>query len=335
MMFAGAKPRVSAIGLLCAAALVLTASLPARAVDQPPKVAAVFGTPVEEPWVQQIHSALLRASEESDIHYQWSDQVKPDALEATLRGYAEQGSDLIVADSFAAEELARRVAKDFPTTSFLLGSGGGPAAPNVSVFDNWLHEPAYLAGLLAGGLTKSGRVGVVAAMPIAEVNRLANAFCHGAREANPVVDCQTSFIGSFYDPKGAEAAAKAQIDAGADVIFAERMGAIDGAAERGVAAIGHLADQASLAPDSVVTSVIWDWAPTLAYVLAEVETGTLASDDLGRFSLMRHGGAELAPYGRWVDRLPEDLKQLVDSRRQEILDGTFRVLIDESAPRSD
>lgn len=298
------------------------------------KVAAVFGTPVEEPWVERIHSALLRASGPSGILYRWSDDVAPDAVGPTLRHYAQQGYDLIVADSFSAEAPAREVAADFPQTAFLLGSGGGPTVPNVSVFDNWIHEPAYLADMIAGKLTQSDRVGVVAAIPIPEVNRLANAFCHGAREVNPGVRCQTSFIDAFFDPDRAKAAAAAQIEDGVDVIYAERLGAIEAAAERGIAVIGNLADQAASARDAVVASVVWDFAPTLLHALQGVEAGTLAPEDLGRFSLMRHGGAMLA-YGPRADTLPEDVATLVANRRQAILEGRFRVIVDESNPRSD
>jgi basic membrane lipoprotein Med (substrate-binding protein (PBP1-ABC) superfamily) len=90
-----------------------------------------------------------------------------------------------------------------------------------------------------------------------------------------------------------------------------------------------------LAPDTVVTSVVWDVAPTLQYTLERIEAGTLVSEDLGRFSLMRHGGAALASYGAWADKLPEDLMRLVAERRQAILDGRVRVIIDESDPRTD
>jgi basic membrane lipoprotein Med (substrate-binding protein (PBP1-ABC) superfamily) len=127
----------------------------------------------------------------------------------------------------------------------------------------------------------------------------------------------------------------AQIEDGIDVIYAERLAAIEAAAERGIAAIGNLADQAPSAPDTVVTSVVWDFAPTLRYAQDGIEAGTFVAEDLGRFSLMRHGGAALAAYGPWEDKLPEDLMRLVAERGQAILDGRFRVVIDESDSRAD
>ena len=89
------------------------------------------------------------------------------------------GYELVLGDAFAAERESRRTAKEFPKIAFLFGSGAGPAEPNFGVFDNWIHEPAYLSGLIAGKMSKSGTIGAVAAMGIPEVNRLVNAFFIG------------------------------------------------------------------------------------------------------------------------------------------------------------
>jgi basic membrane protein A and related proteins len=299
------------------------------------RVAAVFETPIEEPWVNQIHVALQKAEEELGIEYTWSESVKSADFARVMREYAEDGYDLIMGDSFGAERIARRVARDYPDTAFTFGSGIGPAEPNFAVFDNWIHEPAYLAGMIAGRLTENNTVGAVAAMTIPEVNRLCNAFCAGAKEVNPEVKCKFSFIGSFFDPPKAKEAALAQIDQGVDVIYAERFGVIEAAAERGIPAIGNMSDQWELDPETVVTSVVWDMWPTVKQVVNVVEAGVFTSQDFGQFSYMSKGGSFLAPYHEWEDRLPDDIKAMVEERSQEILDGTFRVPIDESAPRSE
>ncbi|HSH43148.1 MAG TPA: BMP family protein [Arenicellales bacterium] len=299
------------------------------------RVAAVFETPIEEPWVNQIHVALQKAEEELGIEYTWSESVKSADFARVMREYAEGGYDLIMGDSFGAERIARRVARDYPDTAFAFGSGIGPAEPNFAVFDNWIHEPAYLAGMIAGKLTENNTVGAVAAMTIPEVNRLCNAFCAGAKEVNSDVKCKFSFIGSFFDPPKAKEAALAQIDQGVDVIYAERFGVIEAAAEKGVPAIGNMSDQWQLAPETVVTSVVWDMWPTVEHIINVVKAGVFTAQDFGQFSYMSKGGSFLAPYHEWEDKLPEDVKTMVDERRQEILDGTFRVPIEESAPKSE
>ncbi len=299
------------------------------------KVAAVFETPIEEPWVNQIHVALLQAKKEMGIEYTWSESVKSADFARVMREYAENGYKLITGDSFGAERIARRVARDYPDVSFVFGSGIGPAEPNFGVFDNWIHEPAYLSGMIAGKMTKSNVLGVVAAMPIPEVNRLSNAFCNGAKEVNNKVRCKFSFIGSFFDPPKAKEAALAQIEAGADVLYAERFGVIEACAEKGALAISNMSDQASLGPNTVITGPVWDMWPTIKHVVTLVKAGVPTAQDFGGFSFMGKGGSYLAPYHKWDNKLPADVKSMVEKRKQEILDGTHRVDVDESTPHSD
>src|SRR5438093_807735 len=91
-----------------------------------------------------------------------------------------------------------------------------PAAGNLlKVFGNSIHEPSYLSGLIAGKLTKSNKIGVVAAMPIPEVNRIVNGFIQGAKETNPNSEVRVSYINSFFDPAAAKEAALAHVAAGA------------------------------------------------------------------------------------------------------------------------
>ena len=311
------------------------AASPADAQNKKIKVAAVFETPIEEPWVNQIHVALLKAKQELGVDYQWSESVKSADFGRVMREYAEKGYDLIMGDAFGAEQIARRVAREYPKVAFVFGSGLGPAEPNFGVFDNWIHEPAYLSGMIAGQMTKSNKVGVVAAMPIPEVNRLANAFCAGAKEVNKNATCKFSFIGSFFDPPKAKEAALAQLESGVDVIYAERFGVIEAAQQKGALAISNMSDQASLAPDTVVTGPIWDMWPTVKQVIKLVQAGAFTAQDFGGFSYMGKGGAYVAPYGKFDQKLPAQVKDTIAKRQQEILDGNFRVDVNEAVPQSD
>ena len=159
-----------------------------------------------------------------------------------MREYAEKGNTFIVGESFAVEAAARKVAKDYPKVSFLMGSSGKPQAPNFSVFDNYIQESAYLTGMVAGGMTKTNKIGMVGGYPIPEVNRLMHAFMAGAKETNPKVDFYVTFIGSWFDPPKAKEAAFAMIEKGADVMYAERFGVSDAAKEKGKLAIGNVID---------------------------------------------------------------------------------------------
>jgi basic membrane protein A len=302
---------------------------------EPLKVAAIFSTPIEEPWVNQIHVALQRAQKELGIDYKWAENVQSSDYQRVLRQFARDGYGLITGDAFAAEDVARRVAKEFPDVAFVFGSGQGPAEPNFSVYDNWIHEPAYLSGLIAGKMTKSNVVGSVAAMDIPEVDRLVNAFCSGAKDVNPKVKCKVTFIGSFFDPPKAKEAALAQIGAGVDAIYAERFGVIEAAKEKGIIAFSNMSDQSSLAPETVITGPVWDMWPTIKAAIKQVQAGVYTAQDFGSFSLMAKGGASLAPLHDWDKKLPAGVKDAVLAKQKDIIEGSLRVNVDESTPRSE
>jgi basic membrane protein A len=227
------------------------------------------------------------------------------------------------------------VAKDYPKIAFAFGSEFGPVAPNYSVFDNWIHEPAYLCGVIAGRMTKSNVLGVVAAIPIGEVNRLVNAFKAGALKVNPKVKVKISYIGGWFDPPKAKEAAIAQIEAGADLIYAERFGVFEACKEKKILAFGNMSDQNALAPEVVITGPVWDMFPTIKFCIEMVKKRAWVSMDLGEWSMMAKGGSRLAPFHGLDKKLPEAVMNEVKDLEKKILSGTFRVPIDEQPPVSD
>jgi basic membrane lipoprotein Med (substrate-binding protein (PBP1-ABC) superfamily) len=305
--------------------------------SEKPLFYGAFATPIEEPWDGVIHQALQKAEDEGKIVYEHQDSIGYSGdMERVLRQIAEEKKPAaIFGDAFGNEEAVRRVAKDFPEIAFVFGSGGGPAEPNFAVFDNWIHEPAYLCGMLAGGLTQSNTIGVVGAMPVPEVNRIVNAFKAGVKEINPDAKVTVSFINSWYDPAAAKEAALAQIGTGADVLFAERFGVIEAAASKGLFAFGNMSDQNSLAPEYVISGPVWNMTPTVEYVINQVIAGTFTSQDLKDFSMVAKGGATLAPFHGLESKIPAELLAKVQERESQIKSGIFRVDVDESAPTSD
>ena len=325
---------VRAFLFACAVASILgTFACCTGPIDEPMRVVAVFGTPIEEPWVSVIHEALVRAETELGISYEYADNVHPVEFEKAVRSYAEQDYDIIVGDAFAAEDAVRRIAPDYPDIAFVFGSGQGPAEPNLSVFDNWTHEPAYLAGMLAGHITTSNKIGAVGGFPVPEVNRLLNAFEAGAREVNPQADLRVTFIESWFDEDAAKKAATALIAQGADIVYGERAGVIEACKQAGIPAIGSLQDQHHPAHETVVTSVLWDMWPTIEHAVSRVRDNTYSAEDYGAWSTMPKGGASLAPIrAPWDGLLDAEILAKVEDRRKAILGGTFRVPVVESAP---
>lgn len=298
------------------------------------KVAAIYTVPVEQQWVSRIDKALKAAVARGEIEYVFSEKVANADYERVMREYAEKGHTLIVGESFAVEAAARKVAKDYPKVSFLMGSSGKPQAPNFAVFDNYIQEPAYLTGMIAGGMTKTNKIGMVGGFAIPEVNRLMNAFMMGAKEVNPKVEFSVSFINSWFDPPKAKEAAFAMIDKGADVMYAERFGVSDAAKEKGKLAIGNVIDTQAQYPDTVVASALWHFEPAAERAIKLVKEGKFTAEDYGPYAMMKYKGSSLAPLGTFEKKVPADIVAKVRAKEKDIVDGKFSVKVDDNQPKS-
>jgi basic membrane protein A len=307
----------------------------ARAAD-PIKAAAIYTVPVEQQWVSRIHLAADAAAARGEIDYTFTENTSNTDYERVMREYAEAGNTLIIGEAFGVEQAARAVALDYPDVAFLMGSSlpPDPAYPNFAVFDNYIQDASYLTGIIAGAMSQTGKLGVVGGFPIPEVNRLVNAFMAGVREVKPEASFQVAFIGSWFDPPKAKETAFAQIEAGADVMYAERFGVSDAAKERGVLAIGNVIDTQGDYPETVVASALWHFEPTLAAAITAINTGSFEAADYGVYSFMKHGGASLAPLGTFEGKVPAETMELVKQREAEIREGGFTVEIVDTEPVS-
>ena len=321
--------RRAALALAAGAMAIVGLAGPAAA--EPINVAAIYTVPVEQQWVSRIHKALNAAQERGDIVYVYSENVANTDYERVMREYAEQGNNLIIGEVFGVERAARQVAQDYPEIAFLMGSSFGPSQPNFAVFDNFIHEPSYLTGMIAGGATESNVIGMVGGYAIPEVNRLMQAFMEGALEVNPDVKFLVTFINSWYDPPRAKEAAFAMIDRGADIMYAERFGVSDGASERGIKAIGNVIDTSADYPGVILASALWHMEPTIDRAIAAVIEGRFEPADYGQYSFMAYGGGSFVADESLIDA---GALEAVKSREQEILDGLFRVNINDAEPRS-
>ncbi len=330
--------RVTRRGLLLGgAALGLGSGLmPRRALAADPiKVAGIYTVPVEQQWVSRIHKAAEASRAAGIVDYTYTENVANTDYARVMREYAESGVQLIVGEIFGAEDEAREVCAEYPNVAFLMGSSflHDDALPNLAVFDNYIQDAAYLSGIIAGAMTK-GNIGMVGGFPIPEVNRLMNAFMAGAREMNPDIKFQVSFIGSWFDPPKAKETAVAMIEGGADLLYAERFGVSDAAKEKGVLAIGNVIDTQADYPDTVVASALWNFEPTFNKAVEAVLAGAFKADNYGVYSTMKEGGCELAPLGTFADKVPQAALDLVASREAEIRGGTFTVVVDDTEPKS-
>ena len=330
--------QVSRRGLILGSAgALVAANLPRAAMAQDPiKMAGIYTVPVEQQWVSRIHIAAEALKASGAVDYSYAENVANTDYPRVMREYCEAGVKLIVGEIFGAEAEAREVCADYPDVAFLMGSSflqDEAANPNLAVFDNYIQDAAYLSGIVAGGMTK-GNIGMVGGFPIPEVNRLMNAFMAGVREVKPDATFQVSFIGSWFDPPKAKETAFAMIDGGADLLYAERFGVSDAAKERGVLAIGNVINTQADYPDTVVTSALWHFEPTLNAAVAALQAGSFKADNYGTYSFMNAGGCSLAPLGTFEGKVPAEVMDLVAAKEAAIKDGSFTVTIDDNEPKS-
>lgn len=312
-----------------AATLALPAYMRRANAQAVTRVAAVHMSPVENAWNSRIHLAFEEAAAAGLISYEFSEGVAPTDYPRAMREYAEGGAQLVWGESYAVEREAREVAGDYPETAFLMGSSGGPAGDNFGVFGTRNHEAAYLAGMLAGHMSSSNVFGSVGGYPIPEVNLLINAFRMGVSEVNPDAKFLNGFIGAWFDPARAKEAAIAQIDAGVDILFGERIGTADAAEERGVKAIGSLIDYTPRYPGTVFANAIWNYGPTIEAIVADIQAGKPVGRDYTEYSFMSYGGNELIFV---PEEVPADAIPAMEAKQAAIASGEWDVPIDESEP---
>ncbi len=318
-------------------AIVMAAlCLPGAVLAEKIKVAGIYTQPIQQKWDATLHKALVSLSEKGDVEYVFSEKVSNTDYIRVLREYAESGVALVVGEAFGISREVRKVADDYPQVAFLMGDSFGPYGSNMAVFDNYIHEPCYLMGMIAGTMTKSNKIGMVGGYPIGEVNRLFNAFMAGARSVNPAAEFKVSFIGSWYDPPKAKEFAYAQVEAGVDVLYAERAGVVDAARDKGLIAFGNVNDmnKEENGTDVVVASALWHMESAIGHAVELVKAGKFKADDYKQWTMMAKGGASLSPYYEFEAKLAPEIKDKVAKTAAAIKDGSFVVEINDNEPKS-
>jgi basic membrane lipoprotein Med (substrate-binding protein (PBP1-ABC) superfamily) len=299
------------------------------------RIRGIFETPMEEPFVTQLHLAMARVAKDDNMDYRYSESLKAGDFSRVLRQWCDEGVELIVGDAYGTEQICRRVAKDYPDTAFTMGSAQGPTPPNFSTFYGQNYEPAYLAGMLAAALSKTGKIGAVSGVASPTNWALLNAFHFGAKDTIPSIHFKAAYIGSFFDPPKAKEATIAMADQGVDVVFAERIGVIEAAAERRMLAIGNMTDQSKINPDVVVTSVMWDPYPIIKASVDALKAKNFKATDYSKLENIASGANYLAPYGKFESKIPEATKAAITQKSKDIAAGKFQVPYDLSETKSD
>jgi basic membrane lipoprotein Med (substrate-binding protein (PBP1-ABC) superfamily) len=304
--------------------------------DRVLKIGAPMQTTVENPWNRAFFLACDKAKANGykfKLHY--TERVTRDNITRVLRSYCEQGYDVIFDHSnLGYDDLKAGLRLEYPKMVFM---GGGiaykPIEPNVGHYTIDINEAVYLCGVIAGMMTKTNVIGAVAAFPTPQQRELVNAFKRGALSVNPKIKLKLTYLQSWFDPAKGKEAALAQNAAGADFIFQERPGVAQACQEKGCYVFGNFLDHHETAPDHIITSAMVDWSVTVMKVLDRVLAGNFVA---GEYTYsMREGGASLAPYYGFEDKLPKEVKDKVAELKAKIMDGTLIVPAERGKVKAD
>ncbi|MGQ8879467.1 BMP family ABC transporter substrate-binding protein [Delftia sp. NA_296.1] len=241
--------------------------------------------------------------------------------ERVMRDMAGQGNKLIFATSFGYQEFVQKVAADLKDVKFEHATGY-KNADNVATYDTKTFEGAYLAGIVAGGMTKTKTVGVVASVPIPEVVRNINSFVLGAQSVDPSIKAKVVWVNEWFAPPKESEAATSLINGGVDVLYqnTNSPAVLKTAEERGARAFGKDGDMSAFAPKAHLGSAVIDWTPYYSKVTQDTLDGKWQG---GSFWWgVKEGAIDLV---KIADDVPQDIKDKVAKARDGLKDGSFAV----------
>jgi len=319
---------------IVAAYVMLIPKAPEAPTTKKIKVAVIYVTPIEEPWNTVMHEAMSWAASNLNVEYVYSEKVDTADVERVIREYVAAGYDIIIPHSWGYHPVTIKVAKEYSKVAFAQGSGPLDLEypPNVVLYDYWIQDASYIAGVIAGKMTKTNVIGVVAAYPVPDVNRLVNAFAAGAKSVNSKVNIRVIYIESWFDPIKGKEAAKALVDEGADFIYAERYGPFEAAKEamqkgKTVYCFGNIVDQSQLAPEVVLASVAWDLKTFVKHLIEMKRSGEWKG---GVYNWgMKEGWAKLIWNEALKSKVPEEIISLTGKIQDDIINGKLKVPIYE------
>jgi basic membrane protein A and related proteins len=246
------------------------------------------------------------------------EKVPENDSERAIEQLARTGHKLIFTTSFGYMEPTLRVARRFPDVKFEHATGV-KRAPNVATYSAKFHEGRYIAGQIAGRMTKTNTIGYVGAYPIPEVIAGINAFYLGAKSVNPNVKIRIVWVNSWFDPPKEADAAKVLLDQGVDILtqHTDSPAPVQAAAARNVLSFGQASDMSRFAPNHVLTSIIDDWNPYYIERVRAVLENRWQSQDV--FDGLAKGKVVMGPY----NNMPADVKAMAMATEAAIKAGTM------------
>ncbi|NLB52835.1 MAG: BMP family ABC transporter substrate-binding protein [Syntrophomonadaceae bacterium] len=319
------KTLVLILALIFIASMVIGCGSPAAQDDEKNddkaaekfKVGFIYiGTPGDAGWTfahDQGRKYLVEQIPEIETVYL---ELVPEGADAerSIEQLAQEGCNIIVANSFGYGDAMLEVAKRYPEITFLHCSGL-ESAENVGTFFGRIYQARYLSGMVAGAMTKNNTIGYAAAFPIPEVIRGINAFTLGAQAVNPDVKVKVVWSLTWVDAVQEKAAADRLIEAGCDLLaqHADTPAVQQAAEAAGIYSIGYNSDMRSFAPNANLTGPVWNWGPYYVKTVKAVMDGTWKPEEYW-------GGLEdeIVDLATISDKVPAEVIAQVEAKKQEM-----------------
>ena len=301
------------------------ASAPAPAKPEPLKIAFAYVGPVGDGGWTFAHDNGRKAVEKEfgdKVVTSFVEKVPESAdAERVIRDMAAQGNKLIFGTTFGYMEPMLKVAADTKGVKFEHATGF-KSAENMRTYDSRTYEGAYMAGVIAGKMSKSGNLGVVASIPIPEVIRNINTFTLGAQSVNPKVKTKVVWVNEWFNPPKETEAATALINGGADVLFqnTDSSAVLQTAEKMGKRAFGWDSDMTAYGPKAHLGSAIINWAPYYIKATKDALEGTWTTG--GVWWGVKEGAIDMVSLAADV---PEDTKKRIDEIKTGLKAGTYSI----------
>ena len=305
------------------AALALAPGAHALKPQAKVKAAFIYNGPIgDHGWIF-AHERARRELEKAlpYVETAYTESVSAGDAERIMKQYLRRGYNLIFGCTFEYMDIMLSLAKRHPDVVFM-HVAGFKTSPNMAAYWAKIYQPSYLAGMVAGKMTKTNVIGYAAAFPIPLVLRIINSFVLGVQSVNPAAKIHLVWTLSWYDPAKEREAGESLMDIGADVLaqYFNSPAVQQAAQKRGKYSVGIYSDMSAFAPKAHLTAPVFNWGPFYKKIARAVHEGTWKSAMYAPG--MKDGIAELAPFGPMV---PQDVRSLVERKKAEILSGQFAV----------
>jgi simple sugar transport system substrate-binding protein len=306
------------------AAPAAAASAPAKA--EPLKIAFAYVGPVGDGGWTFAHDNARKAVEK-----EFGDKVKTSFVESVpesadaeraIRDMASQGNKLIFGTTFGYMDPMLKVAADLKDVKFEHATGY-KQAENMNTYDSRTYEGAYMAGVIAGKMTKSNTLGVVASVQIPEVIRNINSFTLGAQSVNPKIKTKVVWVGEWFNPPKETEAATALINGGADVLMqnTDSPAVLKTAQEKGKRAFGWDSDMTAYGPKAHLGSAVINWAPYYIQTTKAALDGSWKGGQATWWGV-KEGAIDMVSI---ADDVPAETKAKIDEIKAGLKAGTFNI----------